>query len=79
MPAREVSSAFDVENLSLVTAEDIIVGVALWSLVAGQSPDVSSHLSAYLDIGNLDDMLKWLYSSGHTETSDIANLERCVR
>ena len=25
------------------------------------------------------DGVKWLYSSGHTETREIANLERCVR
>jgi hypothetical protein len=24
-------------------------------------------------------LVMWLYSSGHTETRDITNLERCVR
>jgi hypothetical protein len=48
--ARSAAFSCVVENLSLTAAEDVKIGVVLWSLVNGPRAEINRHLRAYLEI-----------------------------
>lgn len=50
IPARSATFSFIVENMSLATAEEVQIGVVLWSLVDGVTEDLNRHLQSALDI-----------------------------
>jgi hypothetical protein len=57
IPARSATFSFLVENLSLITAENIKIGVVLWSLSDGAVEEINSHLRSYLDIEDINQSL----------------------
>jgi hypothetical protein len=50
-PVRKISFSFEVENLSLITADEVTVGVISRSLLeSGKEEELNNHLRLYLDI-----------------------------
>lgn len=81
IPARCATFSFTVENLSLVTAEDVKIGAVSWSLVEGSPEDLNTHLRSYLDIcdvkrNGLREIVAWgLVHRSSTSSGKKFNLE----
>jgi hypothetical protein len=53
IPARVASFRFDVENISLITADEVTVGVISWSLAQDAREEMNNHLRSSVDIVDL--------------------------